>query len=97
MNGHGQKWMRPFRSYGTLKWGPIHIWFDESSILIELFLHADSDSIIFGLATNLLCIFDIWRVSSTVVFIKNDGLLPVPTRKVLELDFSKSFFNKKLD
>ena len=44
----------------TLKSGVPQEWFDEMSILIEWFLHADSNRIIFGLMTNLmtLCIFD---------------------------------------
>ena len=45
--------------YGTLKSGVSHKRFDELSRLIESFLHADSDGIIFGLMTNLLCSFDI--------------------------------------
>ena len=44
---------------GTLKSGVSHKWFDELSRLIELFFHADSDGIIFGLTANLLFIFDI--------------------------------------
>ena len=44
--------------HGTLKLGVFHKWFDELSILIEWFLHADSDGIIFSLMANLLCIFD---------------------------------------
>ena len=34
--------------HGTLKSGVSHKWFDELSILIECFLHADSDGVIFG-------------------------------------------------
>ena len=45
--------------YGILKSGVSHKWFDELSRFIELFLHGDSDWIVFGLTTNLLCIFDI--------------------------------------
>ena len=45
--------------HGILKSGVSHKWFDELSILIELFLHVDSDRIIFGLMTNLLSIFDV--------------------------------------
>ena len=45
LGGHSQKWKRPFRSYGTLKSEASHIWFDESSRLIEWLLHAGSDSI----------------------------------------------------
>ena len=86
MGGHGQKWMRPFRSYETLNSGASHIWFSESTSLTNLFLHAESDSIIFGL-TNLLRIFDISWVYMAVVPIKNDVLLLVATGKVLELGF----------
>ena len=91
MGGDDEKWLRPFRSYGTVKLGLFHIWFDESSRLIEWFLHADSDSIIFGLATNLFCIFDIFWVSTAVVLVKNDILLLVPTGKILELAFPSVF------
>ena len=86
MEGGGQKWAWPFRSWnftnfgklkvpliiigwakngrdlidhGTLKSGVSHKWFDELSRLIEWFLHADSDRIVFGLTANLLCTFDI--------------------------------------
>ena len=45
--------------YESLKSGASHKWFDELSKLMEWFLHADSDGIIFGLTVNLLCIFDI--------------------------------------
>ena len=45
--------------HGTLKSGVSHKWFDELSRLSEQFLYVDSDGIIFGLMTNLLCIFDI--------------------------------------
>ena len=45
--------------HGALKLGVFHKWFDELSIVIEWFLHADSDGIIFSLMANLLCIFDI--------------------------------------
>ena len=36
-----------FTDHGTLKPGVSHKWFDELSRLIEWFLHADSDGIIF--------------------------------------------------
>ena len=39
--------------------GVFHIWFDELSWLIEWFLHANGDGIIFGLMANIFCIFDI--------------------------------------
>ena len=45
--------------HGALKSGVSHKSFDELSRLIEWFLHADNDGIIFGLTANLLCIFDI--------------------------------------
>ena len=90
MGGHGQKWVTPFRSYGALKSGASHIWFDGLSRMIGWFLHADIDSIIFGVTTNLFCIFDICWVSTA----KNDVLLLLPTGKVLELGFSKCFLIK---
>ena len=43
----------------TLKSGVCHKWFDKLSRLVEWFLHTDSDWIIFGLASNLVGIFDI--------------------------------------
>ena len=88
--------MRLFRSYGTLKSGVSHKWFDELSRLIEWFLHGDSDWIIFGLTTSLLCIFDNCWLSTAVALVKNDVLLLLPTGKVLELGFPKYFFNKSL-
>ena len=45
--------------YGTHKSGVSHNWFDELSRLIEWYLLADSDGIVFVLMANLLCIFDI--------------------------------------
>ena len=45
--------------HGTLKSGVSHKLFDELSRLIEWFLLADSDGIMFGLMANLLWIFDI--------------------------------------
>ena len=66
-----------------------HIWFDESSRLIESFLHADSGWVIFGFTTNLPCISDIGWVSTAVVLVKDVVLFLVPTGKVLELVFPK--------
>ena len=43
----------------TLKSGVFPKWFDELSRLIEWYLDADSDGIIFGLIANILCTFDI--------------------------------------
>ena len=60
---------------------------------IDCFFHADSDSIIFGLTTNLLYSFDIFRVSTAVVLVKIDVFLLVPTGKVLEVGFFKFFFS----
>ena len=44
---------------GTLRTGVPRKRFDEVSRLFEWILDADSDGIIFDLAANLLCIFDI--------------------------------------
>ena len=88
MGEHAQKWARPFRSWDCkIKCISQMIW--QSSRLIERFLHADSNWIIFGLATNLLCVLDTCRVSTAVLLIKNDILLLVPTWKVLELKCGK--------
>ena len=43
----------------TLNSDVSHKWFDELNRLIERFLHVHSAGIIFGLMTNLLCIFEI--------------------------------------
>ena len=45
--------------HGTLKSGIFLKWFDELSRLIEWFLHADSDGIVFGFIANLHPIFAI--------------------------------------
>ena len=37
-------------------------WFDELSRLIEWFLCTDSDGMVFGLTSNVLCIFNIYFV-----------------------------------
>ena len=42
--------------HGTLKWGVFPKWFDELSRLIEQYLDADKDGIIFGLIANIICI-----------------------------------------
>ena len=97
MGGHGQKWVTPFRSYGTLKSGASHIWFDELSRLIEWFLHADSDSIIFGLTTNPLCIFDIcWCPLQLYLLRMMFYFLSSAHRKSFRTWFSQMFFNKSL-
>ena len=59
--------IRGLIDHGTLKSRVSHKWFtkkkkkwfDELSRVSERFLHVDSDEIIFGLTTNLHCIFDI--------------------------------------
>ena len=43
----------------TLKLDVFSKWFEELSRLIEWYLDADSDGIIFGLIANILCTFDI--------------------------------------
>ena len=48
-----------FRDYGTLKSVVYRKWFDELSRMIEWFLCTESDGVVFGLTSNLLCIFDI--------------------------------------
>ena len=53
------KHWRGLINHGTLKSGVSHKWCHKLSRLIEWFLHADSDEIIFNLMANLLCIFDI--------------------------------------
>ena len=76
--------------HGTLKSGVYHKWFYELNSLIGWFLHGDSDWVIFGLTTNLLCFFDISWMPAAVVLIKN-ALLLVPTGNVLGLGFPKCF------
>ena len=85
-NGRGLSHQR------TLKSSEIsHKWFHELSKLIEWFLYADSDWIIFGLTTNLFYFLDIFWVSTAIVLAKNDVLFLVITGKVLELGFPKYF------
>ena len=48
--------------HGTLKSGVSHKWFDELSILIEWFLHADSDGIIFGLMASPIHLY-LWHLN----------------------------------
>ena len=85
-----------FFYYWTLKSGASHKLIDELSSMIEWFLNADSDWMIFGLTANLLCIFDICWVSTGVAPVMNDVLFLVPTGKVLELGFP-TCFSWKLD
>ena len=77
--------------HGTLKSGVSHKWFDGLSKLTEWFLHADSNWTIFGLTTNLLCVLDIYWVSTAVVLVENDVLLLVLKGKIWELGFPKCF------
>ena len=56
---------------GNIKSGVSHKWFDDPSRLIEWFLHAVSDWIIFGLTTNLLGIFDIYWMSNAAELVEN--------------------------
>ena len=51
MGGHGQKWVRPIRSWDSKV--------DVLSRLTEWCLDTDSDKLIFGLIANTLGIFDI--------------------------------------
>ena len=53
-NGQG------FRDHGTFKSGVSHKWFDKLSRFIEWFLCNDSDAMVFGFTSNLLCICDIY-------------------------------------
>ena len=64
-----------FLNHGTLKSVLSHKWFDESSRLVEWFLHAYSDWINFGFTTNLLGIFDICWMPNVVALVKNVLLL----------------------
>ena len=89
---YAQKWVRVFSSYETLKSDASHKWFDELSGLIKWFLHGDSDWIIFGLTTTLLCMFEICWVSTAVVLVKNNVLLVVPKG----IGFPKFVFKKSL-
>ena len=45
--------------HGTPRSGLSHKWLDEFSRLIEWFLYANTDGVIFDLKVNLLCILDI--------------------------------------
>ena len=52
--------------HGTFKSGVSHKWFDELSSLIGWFFYVYSDGIIFGLMTNLLCIFYVQMLGGTL-------------------------------
>ena len=86
MGGYAQKWLRPFRSYGTLRRG---------ALTNDLMNQADWLNDFFtGLTTSLLCIFDICWVATVVVLVKNDVLFVLRTGKVLRLGFLKCFLMK---
>ena len=82
MGGYAQKWLTPFRSYGTLKWG---------ALINDLMNRTDwLNDFCNGLTTSLLCFFDICWVFTAVVLVKN-VLFVVLTWKVLELGFPECF------
>ena len=68
MGIHKYEW--DLLDHGSLKSGVSHKWFDGLSRLVEWFLHVDSDLIIFGFTTNLLCLLDICWVFNVVVLVK---------------------------
>ena len=86
-NGQGLK------DRGTLKPGISHKWFDELSRLIEWFLHADSDGIIFYSTLNL------WHVNAggplqlylARVFRKNSLCTKMTIKRVFLLTFKKFY------
>ena len=78
----------------TVKSGVSHKWFENRIDWMNGFLYADSNWIIFGLTTNLLCVLDIYGLS-TAVLLNNNILFLVRTGKVLELAFPNAF-NKNL-
>ena len=99
MGGHGQKWVRAYR-YGTLKSGVSHKSFDKLSRLIEWFLHADSDGIIFGLTVYPLFIFGkckYWGTTAVVLPFSQkwpqSKVFPL-FWKILSLIFAGTYFNK---
>ena len=82
MGGYVQKWLRPFRSYGALKWG---------ALTNDLMNRTDwLNDFCTGLTTSLLCIFDICWVSTAVVLVRSAH------RKSFRTWFSWMFFNKSL-
>ena len=85
MGGYAQKWVRLFRSYGTLI---------SDALTNDLMNQADwLNDFCTGLTTSLLSIFDICWVSTAVVLVKN-VLFVMPTGKVLEVGFPKCFLIK---
>ena len=80
------------RGHETLKSCVSHKWFDELSRLVEWFLHADSDWIVLGFTTNLLCIFQICWMATAIILFQN-VLFLAPTRKALVPPYA---FNKSL-
>ena len=86
MTGYAQKWVRPFRSNGTLQ---------SVTLTNDLMNLADwSNDFCTGFTTSLLCVFDICWVSTAVVRVKNDVLFLMPTGKVLKLGFPECFLIK---
>ena len=71
--------------------GVSHKQLDRSSRFTLWFLHADNNWTKFGLTVNLICVFEICWVSTADVVVKNDVLLLVLKRKVLQLQFLKCF------
>ena len=79
------------RGHETLKSCVSHKWFDELSRLVEWFLHVDSDWIVLGFTTNLLCIFEIcWMATAIVLFQNVLFLAPVVKALVPPYAFNKS-------
>ena len=86
MGEYAQKWLRPFRSHGTLKWGALTNGLMNRTDWLNDFWTS--------LTTSLLCIFDICWVSTAIVLVENDVLFIVPTGKALELGFPECFLIK---
>ena len=86
MGERAEKYLRPFRSYGTLKWGAL--WNDLMNWTDWL------NDFCTSVTTSPLCNFDICWVSTAVVLVENDVLFRVPIGKVLELGFPECFLIK---
>ena len=56
---------------GTLKSGGFQKWFDKSSRLIEWFLHADSNWIIFSSTTNLIYVLSLSFTGCPLYLLRN--------------------------
>ena len=79
------------RDHRTLKSGVFQKWFNELSRLIEWCLCTVSDGMVFGLTSNLLCIFDIY-----FVLILSTWFTIKPIKKVLFSNFWKTWSNLHL-